>query len=65
MNICRDYCRGYKALIAKYVGGKNKRCSICDLFLFYPGRYCPCCGTLLRSKNHLYGKNRRDIVARG
>jgi len=28
----------------------HKRCSICEVYLIWDGRNCPCCGTALRKK---------------
>jgi hypothetical protein len=49
MHVCKDYCKEYKALMPRYLQGKNKRCTPCELFLTYPGIYCPCCGEKLRT----------------
>jgi len=35
--------------IGRYASGQ-KRCQICNLFIIYEGRFCPCCSTRLRQK---------------
>jgi len=51
---CRDICIRYKTVnkILRHTryGSGQKRCQICDLFLFWEGRNCPCCGYMLRTK---------------
>ena len=45
---CKDKCRNYDPqALGKYADG-FKRCSVCEVFLKFEGRYCPCCGVMLR-----------------
>ena len=50
-NVCKGICSQYKALgfkgKHKYVQGQ-KRCAMCEIFLYYEGIRCPCCGVKLR-----------------
>jgi hypothetical protein len=62
MQSCKGYCEEYKSLIARYHDGTNKRCQVCELFMSYPGKRCPCCKSILRTKNHLYGRNKPKNV---
>ncbi|MDH3658058.1 MAG: hypothetical protein OEM77_07995 [Nitrosopumilus sp.] len=51
--VCKGECIQYKA---GKVYGKNdryqtgqKRCSVCELFIIWDGKRCPCCGYMLRT----------------
>jgi len=47
---CKDICYRYKAtknLRSSYYAEGNKRCQICEIFLKWRGRNCPCCGSIL------------------
>ena len=44
----------------RYESGQ-KRCSVCEIYIIWAGRNCPCCRTALRSKPR-YGKGRDRIV---
>jgi hypothetical protein len=50
---CKGICIRHKARkpvgVGRYVMGQ-KRCQICELFIEWPGLWCPCCGYRLRSK---------------
>jgi len=49
--VCKGTCPKYRATgdigIGRYAQGQ-KRCQICDIFLMWDGRNCPCCGFRLR-----------------
>jgi len=51
---CKGICPRFKAkkpfgANGRYENGQ-KRCSICNLFINWDGKYCPCCGYVLRTK---------------
>ena len=56
--VCKGICIRYKAqsprsqIKYKYDGNSQKRCSVCDEFITWDGRDCPCCGVKLRTKPH-------------
>lgn len=51
---CKGICYKYKVEKGNNASGRyadgQKRCQSCDLFMRWDGRFCPCCGTRLRSK---------------
>ena len=50
---CKEICLKYEKnkKFSKFVGYQTgkKRCSSCEIFIFYDGSNCPCCGSRLRS----------------
>lgn len=52
--VCKGTCAKYKA--NKPLGHRGryelgqKRCSCCQIFVYWDGRYCPCCGYPLKTK---------------
>ena len=38
------------ASFGRYLRGQ-KRCQVCQIFLKWNGKWCPCCGTKLRTKS--------------
>ena len=58
---CKGICSNHKAKSpnlmhsGRYELGQ-KRCSVCQVYLIWDKRSCPCCGTALRSKP----RNSRD-----
>ncbi|PWU79850.1 MAG: hypothetical protein DLM72_15255 [Candidatus Nitrosopolaris wilkensis] len=55
---CIGICTRYKAIRPATVGGLRysmgqKRCQICEIFLYVEGLYCPCCKYRLRTKPRL------------
>ena len=51
---CKGICNEYKSgkpfgINDRYQLGQ-KRCSVCEVFLNWDGKYCPCCGYALRTK---------------
>ncbi|WP_316506072.1 hypothetical protein [Nitrosopumilus sp.] len=51
--VCKGTCHRYKAkkpgMHGRYNAGQ-KRCSQCEIFISWDGKYCPCCGYVLRTK---------------
>lgn len=51
--VCRGVCGRYKAKWEahqyRYANGQ-KRCNVCEVFLKWDGRCCPCCGMSLRTR---------------
>lgn len=49
--VCKGTCTKYRALkpynASRYNVGQ-KRCSICDIFINWDGKNCPCCNFVLR-----------------
>ena len=50
---CKGICIKYKANrpsnYQRYAEGQ-KRCQICEIFIYWDGRFCPCCEHRLRTK---------------
>ncbi|MGI9565943.1 MAG: hypothetical protein ACR2LL_02880 [Nitrosopumilus sp.] len=50
---CKGTCSRYKAkkpgIHGRYNAGQ-KRCSQCEIFINWDGKYCPCCRYVLRTK---------------
>jgi hypothetical protein len=61
---CNGTCSKYsvKKIIPRNVGhyeSGHKRCSICEIFIIWDGKKCPCCSCKLRSKpRSMKGKDR-------
>ncbi len=50
---CKGICPRYRAKRKQregYYSSGYKRCNICDVFMDWTGKYCPCCGYQLRTK---------------
>ena len=51
--VCKGTCTKYKVNkpynMSRYHVGQ-KRCSTCDIFMFWDGKHCPCCNFVLRTK---------------
>ncbi len=52
--VCKGTCDRYKAGKPFGINGRygigQKRCSICEIFMNWDGKHCPCCGYTLRTK---------------
>jgi len=59
---CKGICHRYKGR-ARYDRPNNKKCTICDTFVIWKGRLCPCCGQMLSYKPNS-AKNRRRLRER-
>ena len=54
---CRGICEQYRAKLlngpmrtmGRYAAGQ-KRCSRCEMWMWYGGLWCPCCGNKLKTK---------------
>ncbi len=63
---CKEICSKHLAKkpatkkTGRYESG-HKRCSVCEVYIIWDGRNCPCCGTALRAKPR-YAKGRDKIV---
>ncbi len=53
MMTCKGTCTRYKADrpidTGRYQVGQ-KRCSVCNVFMYWEGNHCPCCNFMLRTK---------------
>ena len=51
--VCKGVCSSHKAMRPntgkRYLTGQ-KRCQVCQVFINWPGFFCPCCGYRLRTK---------------
>ena len=53
--VCKGICGQYKAKRStlstrhRYKAGQ-RRCSVCEIYIKWEGRWCPCCGLTLRTK---------------
>ena len=60
---CKGGCIQHKAKrthgINRYIAGQ-KMCSVCEIFMYWDGRHCPCCNFTLRTKPR-NTKNRRQL----
>ena len=63
--VCKGTCIQHKAQrthgINRYIQGQ-KMCSICEVFIYWEGKHCPCCNFTLRTKPR-NTKNRRQLQA--
>lgn len=62
--VCKGICSRYKAWVTPSLGiykKGHKRCKTCEIFIACEGRFCPCCGILLRTKprNRIYKEKLR------
>jgi len=59
--VCKGICCRYKAKCNfkrfRYNNGQ-KRCNVCELFIIWDGKYCPCCGMCLRTRPK-FSKNKQ------
>jgi rRNA maturation endonuclease Nob1 len=59
MRHCNAICKKYVAKLpetgGRYANGQ-KRCNVCDEYIFWDGNFCPCCGSRLRlrARNGVY-----------
>jgi len=63
--LCEQY-RGYRSnTIGRYASGQ-KRCQMCDIFIYHEGIYCPCCGYKLRTKprNSFFKERLRSFLTK-
>ena len=66
-DMCNMICGKYRALGSsgngRYVNGQ-KRCNSCEIFMYWDGLRCPCCGCSLRSnpRNAKARKKLRSII---
>jgi len=62
--VCKGVCNQYKAKWGaqqyRYASGQ-KRCNVCEIFVQWDGRQCPCCGMRLRTRPRL-SKYRQKLV---
>ena len=50
---CRDICKHVKVKRTKHVSMYAqgfKRCTLCEVYVDWQGKFCPCCGLQLRTK---------------
>ena len=70
--VCRNICERLKGKPSfeynQYIDGK-KYCRRCEIFLYYNGIFCPCCGMQLRrtpsnksGKERLKKRNKKSII---
>jgi hypothetical protein len=67
---CKGICLRHK--VKKPTGGNTgryssgqKRCQVCEIFILWPGFFCPCCGYRLRTRprNLKYKSKMKEAVA--
>lgn len=50
---CKNECVKYKAAkplgMGRYEAGQ-RRCQICEIYMWWDGNFCPCCGYRVRGK---------------
>ena len=66
--VCKGTCTKYLAIkpsrnLTRY-GVCQKRCSMCEIFVEWDGKMCPCCGYLLRTKPRATKLKRRFSLMR-
>lgn len=51
--VCKNICERHRAIKplhgGRYKAGQ-KKCQVCDIFIWWEGIWCPCCGYKLRVK---------------
>jgi len=69
MSLCQGICTKYRVKkmppgIGRYQSGQ-KRCRICEVYIYWKGTFCPCCRLKLRVKRRsTKGKKPRRAVKR-
>lgn len=62
--VCKGVCHKYKAKWGshqfRYASGQ-KRCNVCEIFVSWDGRHCPCCGMMLRTRPRI-SRYRQKII---
>jgi hypothetical protein len=62
--VCKGVCPRYKTKCnfhrLRYANGQ-KRCNVCEVFVNWDGRFCPCCGMLLRTRPKI-SRYRRQYI---
>ncbi|RPJ24788.1 MAG: hypothetical protein EHM25_14105 [Nitrosopumilales archaeon] len=48
-NVCEKF-KSTKSLRGSYYAEGNKRCQVCEVFIKWNGKNCPCCRSNLRTK---------------
>jgi hypothetical protein len=52
--VCKGICSRHKAFKPKKGGQRyaigQKRCQVCQIFIYWQNSFCPCCGYRLRGK---------------
>lgn len=51
--VCNEICEKYRTGKTKNgtrYGNDKKRCTRCNIFIEYKGKYCPCCRHKLRTR---------------
>ena len=52
--VCKGLCIRHKSRKRLCENGRyefgQKRCSVCEIFIHWDGKYCPCCNHVLRTK---------------
>jgi len=65
--VCKGICHKYKASWGtehiRYSMGQ-KRCNVCEIFVHWDGRHCPCCGMMLRTRPKLSRYRQKCIIQR-
>ena len=55
--ICKGLCLRYKVKNSMFANNRyilgQKRCQSCTIYIKYEGRFCPCCGTRLRTRSRI------------
>ena len=57
---CSEYKAAHKAGAKRYLNGE-KRCQICNIWVFWDGVYCPCCAHKLRTTPRGFKKARNEF----
>jgi hypothetical protein len=47
--VCRNICERLESFVEKNYKDGKKYCRRCEIYLFYSGNFCPCCGMALRA----------------
>ncbi len=62
---CNGICDNYKATKPR-VGGRyengQKRCQICEIFVYHDGLFCPCCNMRLRRSSRYVNLKKKHIL---
>lgn len=74
--MCKGICPRYKAKkpvgVGRYASGQ-KRCKLCEIYVWWNGIMCPCCNSRLRTKprsliykeKYKFAKERGEVVEFG
>jgi len=59
--VCQHHKPNWASQTLRYANGQ-KRCNVCEIFVNWDGRFCPCCGMCLRTRPKISRYRQRCII---